>query len=160
MAMPRPDRVAAGTSLSRIDLVYPDPWPNGGTGSDASSKTIALRQIARILRAGGEFRFVTDVPDYAAWTLKCLLRSPGFTWTAERADDWRRPWPGFFWNPYEAKAKREGRVPCYLIFSALTGIATCESRVSSQRANVSLAQPVARAAYLPEPHHSLRGCRR
>ena len=39
-----------------------------------------------------------------------------FTWTAERADDWRQPWPGFAGTRYEAKAKREGRVPCYLIF--------------------------------------------
>ena len=45
-----------------------------------------------------------------------LLRSPDFAWTAERADDWRQPWPGFSGTRYEAKAKREGRVPCYLIF--------------------------------------------
>src|SRR5262245_51241039 len=35
---------------------------------------------------------------------------------AERADDWRRPWLGFTATRYEAKAKREGRVPCYLVF--------------------------------------------
>ena len=58
----------------------------------------------------------TDWPDYAAWTLRHLLRSPDFEWTAERADDWRLPWPGFTSTRYEAKAKREGRVPCYLIF--------------------------------------------
>ena len=45
-----------------------------------------------------------------------LMRSPDFIWTAERADDWRLPWPGFTSTRYEAKAKREGRVPCYLIF--------------------------------------------
>jgi len=45
-----------------------------------------------------------------------LTRSPDFTWTAEQADDWRQPWPGFAGTRYEAKAKREGRVPCYLIF--------------------------------------------
>ena len=44
------------------------------------------------------------------------MRSPHFAWTAERADDWRKPWPGFTGTRYEAKAKREGRVPCYLIF--------------------------------------------
>ena len=70
-----------------------------------------------MLRPGGEFRFVSDIPDYAAWTLARLLCSPDFTWTAERADDWRLPWPGFTSTRYEAKAKREGRVPCYLIFS-------------------------------------------
>jgi tRNA (guanine-N7-)-methyltransferase len=48
--------------------------------------------------------------------LQHLARSPEFEWAAERADDWRLPWPGFTSTRYEAKAKREGRVPCYLIF--------------------------------------------
>ncbi len=60
--------------------------------------------------------FATDWPDYAAWTLQRVLRSPTFTWTAERADDWRTPWPGFTRTRYEAKAIREGRTPCYLVF--------------------------------------------
>ena len=45
-----------------------------------------------------------------------LLRARDFVWTAERADDWRKPWPGFAGTRYEAKAKREGRAPCYLSF--------------------------------------------
>jgi tRNA (guanine-N7-)-methyltransferase len=44
------------------------------------------------------------------------MRAPDFEWTAERADDWRLPWQGFGGTRYEAKAKREGRAPCYLIF--------------------------------------------
>ena len=81
----------------------------------------SVAAIARILRPGGEFRFASDIPDYAAWTLVRLLRSPDFVWTAERADDWRQPWPGFSGTRYEAKAQREGRTPCYLIFRAIPG---------------------------------------
>ena len=44
------------------------------------------------------------------------MRSPLFAWTAETADDWRNPWPGFTSTRYEAKAKQAGRVPCYLMF--------------------------------------------
>ena len=72
--------------------------------------------IARVLKPGGTFRFATDWPDYAAWTLQHLLRSSDFEWTAERADDWRLPWPAFTSTRYEEKAKREGRTPCYLVF--------------------------------------------
>ena len=72
--------------------------------------------MARVLRLGGEFRFATDVADYAAWTLRRMLRSPDFAWTAERAVDWRYAWPGFAGTRYEAKARREGRSPCYLVF--------------------------------------------
>jgi tRNA (guanine-N7-)-methyltransferase len=75
----------------------------------------SLDRIARILAPGGQFRFASDIPDYVAWTLERVLRNRHFTWTAEKADDWRRPWPGFCRTRYEAKALREGRTPCYLV---------------------------------------------
>jgi tRNA (guanine-N7-)-methyltransferase len=103
-------------SLARVDLLYPDPWPKRRHWKRRFVQDRSLAEIARVLRPGGEFRFASDIPDYAAWTLAHVLRSPAFAWTAERADDWRQPWPGFAETRYEAKAKREGRVPCYLIF--------------------------------------------
>jgi tRNA (guanine-N7-)-methyltransferase len=103
-------------SLAGIDLVYPDPWPKRRHWKRRFVQERTIAEMARILAPGGEFRFVSDVPDYAAWTLARVLRSPDFEWTAECADDWRRPWPGFVATRYEAKAVREGRVPCYLVF--------------------------------------------
>jgi tRNA (guanine-N7-)-methyltransferase len=103
-------------SLARVDLIYPDPWPKRRHWKPRFIQHDSVAAIARVLKPGGEFRFATDIPDYAAWTLKHLIRSPDFAWTAERADDWRRAWPGFSGTRYEAKAKREGRAPCYLIF--------------------------------------------
>lgn len=105
-----------GASIARFDLLYPDPWPKRRHWKRRFVQPDSLAQIARIVRPGGEFRFVTDWPDYAAWTLRHLANTPAFEWTAERADDWRLPWRGFTSTRYEAKAKREGRVPCYLIF--------------------------------------------
>jgi tRNA (guanine-N7-)-methyltransferase len=104
------------TSLAGVDLVYPDPWPKRRHWKRRFVQERTIAEMARILAPGGEFRFVSDVPDYAAWTLARVLRSPDFEWTAEGADDWRRPWPGFVATRYEAKAVREGRVPCYLVF--------------------------------------------
>ena len=72
--------------------------------------------MARILKAGGEFRFVSDIDDYCAWTLAHLMRSPDFLWTAERAADWRQPWDGYTMTRYGRKAEREGRVAAYLRF--------------------------------------------
>ncbi len=69
-----------------------------------------------MLRKGGELRFATDIPDYMAYVLTRVLRSPDFIWTAEGADDWRLPWPEFSGTRYEAKAKREGRIPAYFVF--------------------------------------------
>jgi tRNA (guanine-N7-)-methyltransferase len=76
-------------------------------------------EFARVLRRGAAFRFATDWSDYAAWTLDVFTRSPDFTWTAERADDWRIAWPDHVQTRYEAKAVAAGRRPTYLTFCRL-----------------------------------------
>jgi tRNA (guanine-N7-)-methyltransferase len=103
-------------SLARVDLLYADPWPKRRHWKRRFVQDASIAALARVLRPGGEFRFVTDWPAYAEWTLMRLMRSPRFAWTAKRADDWRNPWPGFTSTRYEAKAKQAGRVPCYLVF--------------------------------------------
>jgi len=109
------DWLPAG-ALARLDLIYPDPWPKRRHWKRRFVQDTTVAAIARALERDGTFRFVTDWPDYAAWTLRHLMRVEEFEWTAERADDWRLPWEGFTGTRYEAKAKRAGRAPCYLIF--------------------------------------------
>lgn len=104
------------SSLTRIDLLYPDPWPKRRHWKRRFVQDDMLHRLARVLRAGGEFRFATDIPGYADHALVRVLRSPDFVWAAQRADDWRKPWPDFTATRYEAKAKREGRVPQYFTF--------------------------------------------
>ena len=103
-------------SLTRIDLLYPDPWPKRRHWKRRFIQDESLKRLAHILRSGGELRFATDIADYAAYALARVLRSKDFIWTAECADDWRKPWADFSGTRYEAKAKREGRVPAYFIF--------------------------------------------
>jgi tRNA (guanine-N7-)-methyltransferase len=102
--------------LARVDLLYPDPWPKRRHWKRRFIQDDNLKRLARILKSGGELRFATDIADYAAYALARVLRSKEFEWTAERADDWRKPWEGFAGTRYEAKAKREGRVPAYFVF--------------------------------------------
>jgi len=109
------DWLPAGT-LARIDLLYPDPWPKRRHWKRRFIQDDSLKRLARILKSGGELRFATDIADYAAYALARVLRSNDFVWTAEQASDWRQPWPDFSGTRYEAKAKREGRVPAYFIF--------------------------------------------
>jgi tRNA (guanine-N7-)-methyltransferase len=103
-------------ALSRIDLLYPDPWPKRRHWKRRFIQDESLKRLARILKRGGELRFATDIADYAAYALARVLRSKEFAWTAETAADWREPWPDFAGTRYEAKAKREGRTPAYFIF--------------------------------------------
>ena len=42
------------------------------------------------------------------------LRHPIEVPAAERAADWRLPWPDYTPTRYEQKAIRDGRTPCYL----------------------------------------------
>jgi tRNA (guanine-N7-)-methyltransferase len=106
-------------SLARIDLIHPDPWPKRRHWKRRFVQDATIAAMARVLDRGGEFRFVSDIDDYCAWTLWHLLRSPDFRWLAERADDWRLPWEGYTMTRYGRKAEREGRVANYLRFARI-----------------------------------------
>jgi tRNA (guanine-N7-)-methyltransferase len=103
-------------SLARVDLIHPDPWPKRRHWKRRFVQPATVAAMARALRPGGEFRFVSDIDDYSAWTLSHLLRAPEFVWTAERADDWRAPWADYTMTRYGRKAEREGRRATYLVF--------------------------------------------
>jgi tRNA (guanine-N7-)-methyltransferase len=103
-------------SISRVDLLFPDPWPKRRQRKRRFVSDATLVELARVLRPGAEFRFATDIDDYAGWTIARVLRSPGFAWDAAVADDWRRPWGDWPGTRYEAKAREAGRSSAYLTF--------------------------------------------
>ena len=103
-------------SLARINLIHPDPWPKRRHWKRRFVQDATIAAMARALKPGGEFRFVSDISDYCAWTLSHFARAPDFFWTAERASDWREPWPDYTMTRYGRKAEREGRNAAYLIF--------------------------------------------
>jgi tRNA (guanine-N7-)-methyltransferase len=103
-------------SLARIDLIHPDPWPKRRHWKRRFVQDATVAAMARALKPDGEFRFVSDIADYCAWTLERLARSPDFFWTAERACDWRLPWADYTMTRYGRKAEREGRHAAYLRF--------------------------------------------
>jgi tRNA (guanine-N7-)-methyltransferase len=104
------------SSLARLDLIHPDPWPKRRHWKRRFVQDTTIAAMARALTRDGEFRFISDISDYCAWTLWHFARSPDFVWTAERASDWREPWPDYTMTRYGRKATREGRVAAYLIF--------------------------------------------
>jgi tRNA (guanine-N7-)-methyltransferase len=103
-------------SLARIDLIHPDPWPKRRHWKRRFVQDATIAAMARALKRGGEFRFVSDIADYCAWTLWHFARASDFAWTAERASDWREPWSDYTMTRYGRKAEREGRTAAYLIF--------------------------------------------
>jgi tRNA (guanine-N7-)-methyltransferase len=106
-------------SLAEVDLLYPDPWPKKRHWKRRFVNPDNLDRLARALAPGGLFRFASDIGSYVEWTLLQLRKRPDFAWTAERADDWRWPFPGWPGTRYEAKAIAAGRSPTYLVFRRL-----------------------------------------
>jgi len=106
-------------SLSRIDLIHPDPWPKRRHWKRRLVQDATIKAMARVLKERGEFRFVSDIDDYCAWTLAHFARTPDFLWTAERAQHWREPWPNYTTTRYGRKAEREGRTATYLRFKKI-----------------------------------------
>lgn len=105
---------AAG--LSRIFILFPDPWPKTRHHGRRIIQGPTLDHLARVLRDGGELRLATDDPDYLAWMLEKTTAHPAFAWQARRAADWRqRPadWPP---TRYEEKAVGKGIAPAFLRF--------------------------------------------
>jgi tRNA (guanine-N7-)-methyltransferase len=107
------------SALARVDILYPDPWPKRRHWKRRFISDDRVGRLGRVLQPGGELRFATDWPGYAEWALLRFIRSPLFRWTAERADDWRKPWLNFPGTRYEEKARKEGRRSCYLAFLRL-----------------------------------------
>lgn len=102
--------------LRRVFVLFSDPWPKRRHWKRRFVQDATIAGMSRILKQNGEFRFVCDIDDYCAWTLMHMQRSADFIWTAERADDWRLPWPNYTMTRYGRKADREGRKAAYLIF--------------------------------------------
>ena len=102
-------------SVSKAFLLYPDPWPKKKHHRRRFVTPDHLAPLARVMKPGAEFRVATDIPDYVRQTLVEVPKA-GFVWTAERPEDWQRPWDDWMSTRYEQKALREGRVPHYLTF--------------------------------------------
>ncbi len=101
-------------SLTRVFLLFPDPWPKTRHHKRRFIQMGMLDQLARVMKSGAEFRFASDDPGYAAWTLERILLHPGFEWMAARSDDWRARPPD--WPPTRYEQKALHGVPVFLRF--------------------------------------------
>lgn len=102
-------------SLSRVFILYPDPWPKIRHHKRRLVSTELLNTLARIMQSGAQLRLATDHSDYCTWMLERLLTHPAFTWTAKDCNDWLSPWSDWISTRYEQKALA-GR-PTYLTFT-------------------------------------------
>ena len=112
------DRLAEA-SLSRVFVLFPDPWPKTRHHKRRFVSAPILERLAAVMRDDAELRVATDDRGYLVWILAHLRASDAFLWTASRPSDWRRrpsDWPA---TRYEQKALEDGRRCTYLRYRRL-----------------------------------------
>jgi tRNA (guanine-N7-)-methyltransferase len=112
-------RALAPSTLSRVFVLFPDPWPKTRHAKRRLVSGTFLDALARVMTPGGELRIATDIDAYARTVLEAAIPHPRFRWTASGPADWRTPWPDWPGTRYEAKALREGRRPMFFTFLRL-----------------------------------------
>jgi tRNA (guanine-N7-)-methyltransferase len=105
-------RLLPDACLDRLFLLFPDPWPKARHAKRRFVHPAMLALLARVLKPAAEWRVASDDPTYQAWVTEVMRDQRLFE---ARPPDGERPpdWPG---TRYEAKALRQGRVPCYWTF--------------------------------------------
>jgi tRNA (guanine-N7-)-methyltransferase len=104
-------------SLSRIYVLYPDPWPKKRHHERRIVNPETLKQFHALLKQDGMFLFASDIGDYIDWTLRGARDHGGFELVSNSAE----PFENWLQTRYEAKAKREGRESRYLTFGKVDG---------------------------------------
>jgi tRNA (guanine-N7-)-methyltransferase len=103
-------------SVSRLHLLYPDPWPKPRHHRRRLVQRQFLDAVQRVLAPGGEFLFKTDDAAYHAWTEEQLAACGHFA---------RLPWPddAFYYPPtdfeelWRAQGKTLFRIRCKAVSS-------------------------------------------
>jgi tRNA (guanine-N7-)-methyltransferase len=101
-------------SLSRVFILFPDPWPKTRHHKRRFIQMETLSELARVMKPGAELRFASDDESYASWALERFIAHNDFTWTAIGPSDWRARPADWFETRYEAKALKAGRRCAYL----------------------------------------------
>ncbi len=102
-------------SLSRVFVLFPDPWPKKRHWERRFIGPENLNRLARLIKPGAELRLATDDKSLLPWMTSHTRKHPAFQWNIAKCHDWlTRPddWPA---TRYELKAIK-GR-PYFLRFT-------------------------------------------
>tara|TARA_X000001036_G_scaffold192079_1_gene181144 strand:+ start:843 stop:1550 length:708 start_codon:yes stop_codon:yes gene_type:complete len=102
--------------LDGLYVLNPDPWHKTRHHKRRMIRKENLDVFARILKPGAKLITTTDVPYLADWMITELSQHPAFSWSAERADDWRTPPDDWITTVYEVKGAKGAKVMSYLFF--------------------------------------------
>jgi tRNA (guanine-N7-)-methyltransferase len=107
------ERILAPSSLSGLHVFYPDPWPKKRHHKRRLIRPGLTELLASRLAIGGYLYFVTDIEEYARWSLEVLSATPGLR---NRFESFA---PRQEWRPetkFERHASLDGRGRWELLF--------------------------------------------
>jgi len=99
-------------SLSRVFVLYPDPWPKARHARRRFMNLENLKTLADLLKKGGQIDLATDMPFYMDFAVEQAQLSGLFKLTPVKTtapNDW-------ITTRYEQKALAAGRTPLYTRF--------------------------------------------
>lgn len=102
--------------LSRVDVLFPDPWPKLKHQKRRLLRDANIPLFARVLRPQSELRFASDNLHYATQVFDSLCRSPFFDAMLPTLSECADPWEHFPGTCYNTRAKNEGRRSYFLRF--------------------------------------------
>ncbi len=102
-------RALPDACLSRLFLMFPDPWPKSRHAKRRFVHPALLPELARVLKPGALWRIASDDPTYQAWVAEVLAAQDLFD-VPPPATTRPEGWPP---TRYEAKALAAGREPRY-----------------------------------------------
>jgi tRNA (guanine-N7-)-methyltransferase len=102
--------------LSRVDVLFPDPWPKLKHQKRRLLRDPNIPLFARVLRPQSELRFASDNLHYATHVFDSICRSPFFDAMLPALSDCVDPWENFPGTEYNTRAKKEGRQSYFLRF--------------------------------------------
>ena len=103
-------------SVGRVFVLFPDPWPKKRHRKRRLLTREGLSAIACVMRPGAQFRFATDIADYAEMVLEEIDAVPQLSVCPGQLPERPEDWP---LTRYGEKAIAAGRDCRYFIFERI-----------------------------------------
>ncbi|MBJ7535091.1 tRNA (guanosine(46)-N7)-methyltransferase TrmB [Rhodomicrobium vannielii ATCC 17100] len=101
--------------LSRAFMLFPDPWPKKRHRERRLFSAHLLDKLAPLLRPEAEFRFASDIDDYAEVAIEAARAHPAFDIARVFTTENRDTMPDWPVTRYEEKARKQGRGATFLV---------------------------------------------
>jgi tRNA (guanine-N7-)-methyltransferase len=95
-------------SMEHVYINFPDPWPKTKHIKNRIIQESFVAEIARILKPGGYFTFVTDDTDYSEWTIDITLRNPNLI-SCNPSPFFSNEWIGYGTSFFEQLWREKGK---------------------------------------------------